>query len=355
MWAATRVRMLGLAENRGDFRTTAFPPRIGHTTSNSDVRAQTTHFTLEAIMLNKFEARDAGLVAFGAKAREIFERREGRDAMVRDRFITLVEHGKLSPENAEAFAARSGLQKIAREPEWPAFDPLREAFWTAGMAVVWIAARRIKSVRRVYPEFCAAAWEWRSMGTMSFPTRHSEIIHRKNCFWLSVLRPNPFDAIQQRSERCLFDAEGALEQLLFALRHGRIAATAICLKSEQRTSIPDFEWMDYILNFNERGEEFVSRKAFQRVYRSPLFRAEDLLECWPEVKSAAAPTESEALTLIQTNIDMLGRPMTNREADALRADKCAGFPREKFRSLLKRLQGPQKQGRRPKVANAPGK
>jgi hypothetical protein len=59
----------------------------------------------------------------------------------RDDLIDDVRKGRLTPEQAEAEAARLSIGELARQPDRRAFKPMGEPFWTLPMAVAWIAWR----------------------------------------------------------------------------------------------------------------------------------------------------------------------------------------------------------------------
>jgi hypothetical protein len=65
----------------------------------------------------------------------------------RDDLIGKVNHGTLSPEEAEAEATRLGLGPLAQRPDPAALDPMAEAYWSLPMAVAWLAYRTPEAVR----------------------------------------------------------------------------------------------------------------------------------------------------------------------------------------------------------------
>jgi hypothetical protein len=52
-----------------------------------------------------------------------------RSENARDRLISLVRYGKVTPEQAEAEAASRGWPPFAREPKSGTFEPLKESRW----------------------------------------------------------------------------------------------------------------------------------------------------------------------------------------------------------------------------------
>jgi hypothetical protein len=75
----------------------------------------------------------------------------------RDILISKVQHGELTPEQAEAEAAALGLPPFEATPDPISYDPMAESRWSLAMAVAWIAWRDIRSVRESWPELNALA------------------------------------------------------------------------------------------------------------------------------------------------------------------------------------------------------
>jgi hypothetical protein len=65
----------------------------------------------------------------------------------RDVLISKVQHGELTPEQAEAEAAANSLPPFEKTPDLAEYDPLMESRWTLVMAVAWIAWRDSASAR----------------------------------------------------------------------------------------------------------------------------------------------------------------------------------------------------------------
>jgi hypothetical protein len=61
--------------------------------------------------------------------------------------ISKVQHGELTPQQAEAEAAANSLPPFEKTPDLTDYDPLTESRWTLVMAVAWIAWRDIRRVQ----------------------------------------------------------------------------------------------------------------------------------------------------------------------------------------------------------------
>lgn len=79
----------------------------------------------------------------------------------RDEIIDDVAYGRLTPEAAEAEAARLGLEPFERTPDPAEFDPMAEVNWTLPMAMAWIAQRTPEAVRDAWDKYAGKCWFWR--------------------------------------------------------------------------------------------------------------------------------------------------------------------------------------------------
>src|SRR5262245_20915646 len=78
----------------------------------------------------------------------------------RDDLIHKVRYGELTPDAAEAEAARIGLAKLAVTPDPAQFDPFKETWWTLPMAVAWIAWRSPREVRECWDPYRSECLDW---------------------------------------------------------------------------------------------------------------------------------------------------------------------------------------------------
>lgn len=74
-------------------------------------------------------------------------RLRGDHREARDRLISLVRYGKVTPDQAEAEAAARGWPPFAHQPAVSTLDPMRDPRWSIVMAVVWIAWRDLNMTR----------------------------------------------------------------------------------------------------------------------------------------------------------------------------------------------------------------
>ncbi|WP_291570757.1 hypothetical protein [Bradyrhizobium sp.] len=71
----------------------------------------------------------------------------------RDNLIDQVRRGQITPDEAEAEAAKQGFGPIASAPDPLEFDPKQMPWWSIPMALSWIAWRNTKSVRESCAEY----------------------------------------------------------------------------------------------------------------------------------------------------------------------------------------------------------
>jgi hypothetical protein len=232
----------------------------------------------------------------------------------RDELISLVRHGKVTPEEAEAEAKANGFEPFEQQPQLPAFDPIQEPWWTIVMAVAWIAWRDLKQVR----ENCAGFrkecthWifrEWKQpveggtkfavqagwfLETLSPPTTVRLLLMEA-----ALVATGEVPATSQMSVR---DAEAALWR---ALSECHLIATG--LNNEGRpTEIPAREWL-YLKLFEDDHRDALKYDALDR--REPftkiVLRRDDLLNLWPR---AAAAVHSESWPIESYMLEPVSRP-----------------------------------------------
>ncbi len=96
----------------------------------------------------------ARLDAIDAALHEAFAESPRDSAFLHSGIFHLVYSGKLSPSQAEAWAAMFGWKPLAGWADPDGFDPMKEVAWSLPMASAWIrfrddsADRRIDEVRR---------------------------------------------------------------------------------------------------------------------------------------------------------------------------------------------------------------
>jgi hypothetical protein len=78
----------------------------------------------------------------------------------RDTLITWVQRGRVTPDEAEAEAARLGLAPLLAHPDPADFDARTEPYWTIGMVLTWIMTLDTECVREAWEKWREAKQFW---------------------------------------------------------------------------------------------------------------------------------------------------------------------------------------------------
>jgi hypothetical protein len=79
---------------------------------------------------------------------------------LRDELVDALQHGRTTPNEAEARLKDLGLAPLAPEPDPTDYDPMYEVWWTLPMAVAWIAWRTSTVVARASDAFRTQVFHW---------------------------------------------------------------------------------------------------------------------------------------------------------------------------------------------------
>lgn len=220
----------------------------------------------------------------------------------RNELITLARYGKITPKDAEAAAKAQGLPPFERQPDLPAFDPMREPRWTIVMAVCWIAWRDIGEVRRNCPGFASKRthWLWRRWNEVvengtKFAAREGwflEIWDEATTVRLGLLEKiakaeGELPATWQTS------IGGAERALWHALADGYLTAEAMT-PERQPVDIPAREW-SYLKLYEDGKRDVLRYDALVRrePFREVKLKRNDLLRLWPPIPVGAPVAEPE--------------------------------------------------------------
>ena len=206
-----------------------------------------------------------GFLAVGEPARsqsrvgQLVGKKKSRFGEVtRDDLITMVQHGEMTPADAESEAVRLGLGPFASEPDPNDYSPMRAPFWTLPMTVAWIAYRAEDAVRNWWDEYrkeCSFWYfqEWR-VGPDG-PVHQGHFLKRRSN--ATLVRLQMADAMRDVA-RPMSVAE-AIDVLWQALRSGHLDASGIDEDTGQRVPIPAQQWHD-LTWFEERDRDVIRAK-----------------------------------------------------------------------------------------------
>jgi hypothetical protein len=203
----------------------------------------------------------------------------------RNDLIDAVQHGRMSPDDADAEALRLGLEPLSYRPDPAAFDPLREPYWTPVMAVAWIAWRTRDAVREVWLDYRKRCRRWRSeRWSVGFdgPVLDGHFLEEDAPVSLVDLHFRELaDHREAVAEGIALSVGPALELLLGALRTGALHGTALPVDGGPREQVPSHLWIDLKPVFTSDEDRFVPRPAIARGgYRQVLVPREQVLKLW---------------------------------------------------------------------------
>lgn len=209
----------------------------------------------------------------------------------RDILIDRVRRGEMTPDEAEAEAARGGFGPLATQPNPIEFDPKHLPWWTLPMALAWIAWRTEQEVQNHCAEYRENCLVWVS-GSWNVPTYDRTEFKRIDGYELKALRQSTAvrlgiiefylrssDRLPSTNQMTIAAAE---KQLFSALGAGRLVAVA---KDDQGkvVDIPQREW-PYLQLFEEQQQDVLKHDALDReaAFTEVKLKRDDLRRIWPE-------------------------------------------------------------------------
>ena len=132
---------------------------------------------------------------------------------------------------------------------------------------------------------------------------------------------------------------------------GTLVAYGIPTGKGEHVAIPPTAWltMDVLSQDHPNIPAQTAGYLGEIRYYDVRVRGEDMQKLWPRGAREPPATEDDAREAILVARAEKGADLTVLEAEKIRAEKCAGFPREKFRQLVISIQGRKRQGRPRKV------
>jgi hypothetical protein len=220
------------------------------------------------------------------------------EILSRDQLIDAVQYGRMTPDDAEAEAARLGLGKLATEPDKDALDAMRETWWTLPMAVAWITWRTADAVCKHWDAFRRQCWDWHFQQWKSVPDGPIHSGHfleqRRHASLLLLSLSEQFDAANG-NERPNLSMRDSRTELWDALGEGLLEATAIDCDTGRRVAIPQFEWQDLEV-FHVRDRDVLRARGRAHLpsggYENVAFRRKDLMAIWAPAKHEQSTGDS---------------------------------------------------------------
>jgi hypothetical protein len=209
------------------------------------------------------------------------------EKVTHDSLFDALRYGKMTPDQAELMAKRSGLPPLAPQPKLADYNATLEAWWTLPMTIAWIAWRSNAEVVEVWDSYRleCSYWHFRKWRIgFSGDVHKGYFLERKRPATVSrlVLSENyrrahgtlPSGAISVKEARA---------GLWKALAEHLVQATGIRTETRQRVVIEDYEWRD-LEYFEERGRDVVRVRDGQamsaRGYDDVAFRPQNIMRIW---------------------------------------------------------------------------
>ena len=211
---------------------------------------------------------------------------------MRDELIGRVNHGRLTPEEAEVEAKRLGLGSFARDPNPDDFDPLAEVNWTLPMAVAWISFRTVDAVREAWAAYRENCWHWLWRRWQNGPdgeVHEGWFLEQHRFPSLRMIElAELVDKIEDdTSPPPMMSVGEAREALWIALGEGILSATAIPRRGGARVTIEPLEWPGLSPNDSDYRDE-LSGNGFSLAYVDMLVPSSAMLRLWGPRREARA-------------------------------------------------------------------
>jgi len=159
---------------------------------------------------------------------------------------------------------------------------------------------------------------------------------------------SPFDVLNAtiRSGRGQ-EALNVRDAVQNSLLQGVLVAHGVPSGKGEHVAIPPTAWLSLdVLAVSDPNIPARAAGALGEVrYYDVCLREGDVRRLWPHGIRVHTATENNARDVILAAREKKGADLSTAEAEKIRAEKCAGFPREKFRQLLVSIQGRKNQGR----------
>jgi hypothetical protein len=217
------------------------------------------------------------------------------DRSARDLLIHQVQYGEISPEQAEAEAARLGLAPLASKPDRASFNPMDETWWSLVMATAWIAWRSPERILEFYDPYRTECWDWHfRKWRVGFdgPVHAGYFLEQRRPATLTMIAF--FENYDRASGIWPADAIGirdAKAQLWKALGEAAVRATGIDRHTGERMPIPDYAWHDFE-DFDEDGRVVVHQRHQTGLrktgFTDVVLRREAVLARWPPRRHESA-------------------------------------------------------------------
>lgn len=206
----------------------------------------------------------------------------------RDKLFDDIFYGRMRPDEAEAEAARQGLEPLQPKPDVSCFDPMAEATWTLAMAVAWIVWRTPEEVRQNWDDYlrecCHWVWAIRRLpmdGGREWEIAEGwELQHSQPATLDRLSFEEIYHDVLGAEGRKLVSVKTAREDLWGRLAEGTLVATAVQAGTECPVQIPAHEWPYLTATINNSADELRYKRARSGRYRDVTFLQANVCAIW---------------------------------------------------------------------------
>lgn len=205
---------------------------------------------------------------------------------VRDLLLDRVRTGEITPDDAEAEAAKLSIPPLRTEPNQASYDPMTETWWTLPMAIAWIVWRTPGAVREWWDSYRAERRWWQSCrwsdkpGGPVYEGFDLQSVPRASWSLLALRTDYPKQRTRDMPWRPRSPRD-ARKELWEALGAGDLEAEAIDLATDARVIIPASIWENLDI-ISERGGDTLRTDPLSRTgYGDVLIRSETVIHAWP--------------------------------------------------------------------------
>jgi hypothetical protein len=205
-------------------------------------------------------------------------------------FERRIQRGRVTPNEAEAEAARLGLAPLLAHPDPADFDARTEPYWTIGMVLTWIMTLDTECVREAWEKWREAKqfWsckKWQVPGGLVYEGCFIEQVGP-----FGIMGLHAFQIWRRDADKLKMAWQVAWEQLSAALKRDELQAYGVPESGGERALILPFHWQDLGLYENKKGRLAVRVKpGLSAGYEDVVLASDRVRALWPQTK----PSEEE--------------------------------------------------------------
>jgi len=211
----------------------------------------------------------------------------------RNRILSRVRQGRLSPKQAEGWTKKRGEDSF-ETPRTSLYDPMSLANWTLAMVTAWIIWRTPDAVRESWSDFRCECRGWEHIAIsenglerVGWELRRLPPISRSCVRELAMRQDDPANHVESPIRAC--------DQLDRNLQSGELETSGIPHGGRRRVKIPAHDWIDfsYLHDDDQRPESIFSEEGGEPRYDVVRVRVGDVLRVWKPLPDVATPSVAD--------------------------------------------------------------